>query len=170
VRQTWQPLPRSLTKSNQHDAQYIAGKIQLTGFEFPATSFEVHVGNVDKLAALANLPDEVEEQEDGQADVSGDEVIPIPFARQEDLETVENNNDRDEEDTEVSRVRLKGRLVWQSVTIDAVEFEPSIESCVGNENNVPGNETCDRGDVHQPIKDSSSTIGNVQVRKGSCQS
>jgi hypothetical protein len=119
-------------------------KNQLTRVEFPAASVEVHVRKMHELGAFANLPDEVEDQEDGQADVGSDESIHDPFARQEYLETVEKGNERDEEDTEVSRVRLEGRLVWQSVTVNVVVFEPVVEAGVGDQNDVPGNETGDR--------------------------
>lgn len=97
-----------------------------------------------KLGALANLPVEVEGEEDGQADVSSNENINVPFARQEDLEAIKKGNERDEEDTEVSRVRLEGCLVWQRVAVNSVVFEPVVEARVGDKDDVPGNETRNR--------------------------
>ena len=52
--------------------------MELTLIQFPTTSREVHIWDAHKLGALSDLPNEVEEQEYGQADVSGDESINVP--------------------------------------------------------------------------------------------
>jgi hypothetical protein len=137
--------------------------MKLTLIQFPTTSCEVHIWDAHKLGALSNLPDEVEEQEYGQADVSGDERINVPLAGQKHLESVEQNNEVDEKDAKVASVRLEGCLVRQRVSIDAVVREPFVEAHVCDQDDVPCDETSDRRDVHEPLEDGASIRADVHV-------
>ena len=86
-------------------------KLKLTLIQFPATSHEVHILNAHKLGAFDNLPAKIKYQEDRQADIRRDEGIDVPRARQEHLESVEENDEVDPKYAKVAGVRLQGRLV-----------------------------------------------------------
>jgi hypothetical protein len=84
---------------------------RLTFVQFSATRSEIHIFDAYKFGTLDDFPEEIEHQKDGQADISGDEKVDIPFTSQEHLESVEQNDDADEKDTEVAGIRLEGRFV-----------------------------------------------------------
>ena len=76
-----------------------------------ATSLEVHMCDAHELWTLENLPEEIKNQEDGQADISSNEGIDVPWIRQKYLESVEEDDGGDEKDSKVAGVRLQGCLV-----------------------------------------------------------
>ena len=83
----------------------------LTLVQFPPASCEVHIRDAHELRKHEDFPEEIEDQEDGQADISGNEGIDVPFLRQKDLESVEQDNEIDANNSEVAGVRLEGCLI-----------------------------------------------------------
>lgn len=81
------------------------------------------------------------------------------------MEAVEDDDDSDEEDTEVRGVGLEGSLVRESIPVDSVVLQPSIETNVCDQDEVPRDEASDRGDVNKPVKHCSSVGGDVEVSK-----
>ena len=113
---------------------------------------EVHVRNMNELGALADLPDEIEHQEYRQADISGDESVHIPMTSQEDLESVQQDDHCDEENSKVRCVGLEGSFIGERITVDIVVLQTMVKSDVGDQDNIPGDETGDRGDVDEPLE------------------
>ena len=46
--------------------------------QFPAPNYEVHIPDMHKHRTFENLPEEIETQKDGQANISSDEAIDVP--------------------------------------------------------------------------------------------
>lgn len=131
---------------------------------------EVHVGDTDELGALSDLPDEVEHQKYRQADISGDEDVHIPLACQEDLESIEDDDECDKEDTKVGSVWLEGGFVGECITVDVIVFQALVESEVGDQDHIPSDKTCDGGDVDEPLEYGGTVRRNIEVCEGSSES
>jgi len=85
------------------------------------------------------------------------------------LESVKEYDDADEKDSKVARVRLPGCLIRQGISIDAMVFEPMVEAHVCDQNDVPSDETGDRGDIHEPRKDGAAICTDVHVCENSSE-
>lgn len=93
------------------------------------------------LGALEDFPKQVKHEINGNADVGGDEVITRPWL--EHVEAVEDDDDGEEEEGCIGRVRLEGRFENERVTVDPLCFEGCVESDVRNAYADPGEEIGD---------------------------
>jgi len=141
----------------------------LTLVQFPPASCEVHICDAHELGKHEDFPEEIEDQEDGQADISGNKVIDVPIIRQKDLESIEKNNEIDTKNAEVAGVRLEGCLIGQLISINAVVREPLVEADVCDQDDVPSNETSDGCNIHEPPENDAPICIDVHIRKKSCE-
>lgn len=96
-----------------------------------------------ELCPLEEFPKQIEGEINGDADVGGDEVVARPWL--EDVEPVEEDDDGEEEERCVGRVRLEGRSENERVPIDTLRLECFVELNVRDAYADPGEEVGDRG-------------------------
>ena len=137
---------------------------RLTLIELPTASMEIHIRDTNKLGALNDLPEKIKHKEYRQADISRNERVHIPFPMQEDLESVEQRDHRHEEDPKIGCVGLEGRFIGECVTVDVIVFQTVVESDVGDQDDVPGDEACDRADIDEPLEYDGTAVRDVEVR------
>jgi len=142
---------------------------KLTYVQFPAAGREVHIWDAHELWPIDNLPEEIKDQEDWQADVSSDEVIDVPWLQQKYLESVEQDDETDKKDAEVAGIGLEGCFVRQCISIDLVICEPLVESHVCDQDDIPSDKTRDRRYMDEPLEDSTPIFANVQVSQESSE-
>ena len=116
---------------------------------------EVDVGGAEPLSALEELPEEVEDGEDGDTDVVGDEVVDVP--RAEDVEAVEKDDDGEEGEGRPRGVGLEGRLEDERVAVDALRLERGVEAHVRQADAAPREQAGDRRQVLEPGEDDVGT-------------
>lgn len=104
---------------------------------------------------------EIEDQEDGKSDVSSNKVLDVPVTSEEDGEAIGESEKGDDGHNEPGSIRLERGLVRQSLK-HVVEDHGLAEADVGDENNNPGNVARDGADVHEPVEDSSTRVGDVE--------
>lgn len=107
--------------------------------------------------AGVDLVAKVQDKEDGQGDVSSNEVADVPVATDEDLETVGKGEDAEESEEEVAGVRLEDGAVRQSVE-ELVVFHSLAEADIGRKDDNPGDVTGDGGNVHEPREDLGTSV------------
>ena len=83
--------------------------MQIRGVKSRLAGMEIDIRRVEPLGALEDFPEEVEDEEDGDADVVGDEVVDVECGA-EDVEAVENDDDGEEGEGRPRGVGLEGRL------------------------------------------------------------
>ena len=96
-----------------------------------------------------------ESEEDRNSDVGNDEILRVPVSIEEDGETVEEDDERNHEETVVRGVRLERSDEGELGSVDSLRLEPVVESNVGEEDRPPGEETSDGGQVDEPAQTSS---------------
>lgn len=126
-----------------------------------AASADISLGRLDELGAVDNLVAEVEDGEEDEGDIGDEEVGDIPW--HEGLEALGEDDEDVEEQAVVGVPWLEEGLVWKNVARDVLVAESALEADVGNVDVGPCNETGDSGDVEEPVKNSSSGCGQVQV-------
>lgn len=111
---------------------------------------QVHLGRRVPPGALKDFPKDVEHEINGNADISGDEVIAGP--RLEDMEAVEDDNDGEEEKGKVGGVGLEGRSKNECFTSYTLCFECFVELDVRDTYADPCEEVGDRGQILEPLE------------------
>ena len=128
------------------------GPMGIGGIEGGLAGVEIDVGGVEPLGALEDLPGEVEDDEDGDADVIGDEVVDVEGGT-EDVEAVEDDDEGEEDEGGPGGVGLEGRLEDQRVAVDALRLERLVELDVRDADRAPREERRDRRQVLEPGED-----------------
>ncbi len=105
--------------------------------DLPATSVEIHFGKADKLGLVPELPAEPHDEVHGDTNVGGDEGAGVPLAVEEDGEACEKKHETKEEETEVGKVGLEWRDVWQGAPGDLVKFETVVKASIRSKNREP---------------------------------
>lgn len=104
---------------------------------------DVRLVGRDPLGPLEDLPERVQGEVDGDADVRRDEAVDVE--RAEDVEAVEDGDDGEEDEREPGRVWLEGRTEAEGAAVDALGLEGGVEADVGNGDGHPREEG---GDGH----------------------
>lgn len=95
----------------------------------------------------------------------GDEALVVKGGK-ESRETLENKNEHGDEDCNVRRIGLEGRLVRECIPRHALRFAAGHESNVGKENADPGKTTKDAHSRSQVGERLATTAGEVEEGKG----
>lgn len=112
---------------------------------------DIRLGGIHPLGPLEDLPEEVEQEVDGDADVVCDEVVDA-----EGLENVEADEEGDygeEEEGEPGEVGLHRGFEDEGVAVDALGFEGLVELDVGDQDGHPGREVGKGDEVLEPDED-----------------
>jgi len=143
--------------------------VEILGIQSCLTRCDIRVGCIDEVSPLEDLPEEVEDEEDWDADVGSEEVsnIPMLVARaNKDIEAVEDNDQAEEDQGNPGQIGLEVRPEHQGVTVNALCLEGGVELDVGQANGAPSEEGGDGGQVLEPCEDESwSTISDRQIRQ-----
>lgn len=115
--------------------------------------------------ALEEFPEKVQPKVDRDADISRYKVIDFEALgwRREDVEAVEEDDERKEDETGVGGVGLEGGFEDQGVPIDALGAEGVVEFEVGDRDGNPGEEVSDCGQVLEPLEDGAAAGGAGHV-------
>lgn len=95
-------------------------------------------GNPLPRGPVDNLVAEIEDNEEEDADIAGEEVARVPL--DEDGEAVCDENQEIEEEAEPREVGLEGGLVWELVTGDVLVFEDIHKPDVAQVDERPADE------------------------------
>lgn len=125
------------------------------------SSEQVRLCRLDEARPLEDFPEHKQHQIDRNPDVSGYEIIDGPGF--EDVETVEEGDYGEEEESEVCGEGLEGRFENESVAVNALSFQSLVELDVCNRDAHPGEEVGDGGQVLEPFEDNVSARGAGQV-------
>ena len=106
----------------------------------------------------------IEDEENGQGNICGEEVGNVPIRRHKDLKAVGEGEQRDDEEGKVSEVWLEQCAVRQGMK-NAVEDHSFAEADVGDHDDDPGDEAGNGGDVGEPEEDLGAGVGDVEVGK-----
>lgn len=104
---------------------------------------------------------EVEDQEDGQRNVRGQEVRDAPVRREEDGKAVGDGQQGDDEQGVVRSVGLEASFEGEGVE-QSSELHGSAEPEVGDQADDPGDETADGRNVAEPVEDHGSAVADVE--------
>lgn len=124
----------------------------LDSVEGSLASEQVGFGSTNSTSALEHLPEDVEEEVNGDSDVIGDEVL-VAEAAGPDIEAVEEDDDREEHQRDPGEVRLEGGLEDEGVAVNTLGLESSVEANVRNADGNPGEEGGNGGQVLEPGED-----------------
>ena len=117
---------------------------------------DVRLGSRDPPGPLEDLPEQEQGEIDRYAHIGRDEIVQIKALGRagEDVEAVEQCDEREEDETEPCRVWLESRLEDEGVAVDTLCFERGVELDVGDGDGHPGEEVGDGGQVLEPGEDS----------------
>lgn len=89
--------------------------------------------------SLPDLVTKIKRKEDGQCDVGSEEVAHVPVVTDEDLETIGEGEDRNNEERSIGAVRLQGCLVRQ-LSPKIVKKDGFAEAKIGDHDDNPSKE------------------------------
>ena len=115
-------------------------------------SMNIHLQRPKPPRPLQDLPEHKQSREDGNTNIRRDEVVGVkPFMRGgKSIEAVEEDDDGEEGEAEVSGVWLAPGFEDEGVAADALGFESGAEFEVGEGDGNVGAERGDGGDVQEP--------------------
>ena len=125
---------------------------------------DIRLGRVDELGALKHLPEDVEQEEDGHADVGGEEGGKLsrpPWGDGEDLEAVEEDDEDEVDEGDPGTVRLEPALEDQRVAVDALGDECLAELDERDADAAPGEEVGNGHQVLEPVEDGVGASGHT---------
>jgi len=128
----------------------------------------VGLGWTDKLGTLKDLPEQVEDEEDGDVDVGSEEVlvVKVPFLTgwvDEDGESVEDDDDGEEDESKPGSIWLEAGPEDQSVAVNTLGNESFAEANVGKADGDPGEELSNGDNVLEPVEDGKGVVGDGKV-------
>lgn len=126
--------------------------MQVSRIQGRFTGVEVHVDRADEPGALDELPGEEEDEEDGDADVGGNEIVDAEGSA-EGVEAVEDDDHGEEDKGGPGGVGLEGGLEHESVPVNPLGLEGFVELDVGDADTAPGEQPGDGGKVLEPCED-----------------
>lgn len=113
------------------------------------TRVDVRLGRVDPLCTFEDLPADVQQEEDGDVDILGDEVVRDELGR-EGIEPVEDEDDREENKCGPGNVWLERRLEDEGVAVNTLRLEGLVKHDVCDADGDPGAERGDGAEVLEP--------------------
>jgi len=87
--------------------------VEILGIQSCLAGCDIRVGCMDEVSPLEDLPEEVEEEKDWDANVGSKEVSDIPILvvlANKDIEAVEENDQREEDQGNPGQIGLEVRL------------------------------------------------------------
>lgn len=104
---------------------------------------------------LEDFPKQEQGEIDRYAHIGRDEVVQIKTLGRagEDVETIEQRDEGEEDEAEPCRVWLESRLEDEGVAVDTLRFECGVELDVGDGDGHPGEKIGNRGQVLEPGED-----------------
>lgn len=120
------------------------------------------------LGALEHLPEDEEEEEDQNANIGSEEVgklVRSPWALSEDLEAVEEDDERKVGKRHPGEVRLPLALEDHRVAVDILSETGLVETGEGVANRAPCEERGNCGQVLEPREDLVGASTHTHVRK-----
>jgi len=139
------------------------GNLPLLGIQCSLTTPDICFSWIDEAGALEDLPESVEEEEDGNTNIRGEEIGDVPFAVGEDFPSIEEDDDGKVDEGEPGSVWLEWGLEDEPIAIDALSDESGAESQIGDADAAPCEELSDRGQVLKPLEDHVGTGGDGEV-------
>lgn len=115
------------------------------------TGMDICLVRLDEFRPLADLPERVKGEIDGDANVSCDE--PMDVEGTEGVKPVEQGDHAEEAEGEVGCVGLEVRPEDEGSAIDPLGLERGVESDVGDGDAHPGNQSGDCDDILEPLED-----------------
>ena len=109
---------------------------------------EIRLCRVNPFRPLEDLPEGIEQEVNGYADVSGDEIV--DHEGRKGIEAVEEEDQGEKDQGDPAEVGLKGRLEDERVAVDALRFERFVELDVGDRNTAPGEEVGNCDEILEP--------------------
>ena len=108
---------------------------------------DVRLRRRDPPRPLEDLPEQEQGEIDWDAYIGRDEVVHIKALRRagEDVETVEQSDEGEEDEAEPCRVWLESRLEDEGVAVDTLSFERGVEFNVSDGDGHPSEEVGDGG-------------------------
>lgn len=144
----------------QQIPRFSVGPMSVRSVKGGFAGVEVRFGRVDPFGALEDFPKCVKREIDGDADISGDEIVNHP--RLEDVEAIEQDDDAEEDEGKPGGVGLEGGLEDEGVAVDALDFERLVKLNVRDANADPGEEISDGGEILEPLKHDRGARGATQ--------
>jgi hypothetical protein len=126
---------------------------------------DVGLGGLDKGFALKDLPEEVEDNVDGDTDVSGDEVIDAPLALGEDCKSVEEQDHAEVGQGDVCGPWLPLALHDEAVAVNTLGDQCLAELDVCDQDVNPGDQVGNGAQVLEPVEDGAGTGADAHVGK-----
>jgi len=131
------------------------GPLSILSIQGRLSGCNIGVFWLDYWRPLENLPEAIEEEEDRDADVGGQEIRYIPVLMvlaNKDVETVKEDNEGKEDEGCPSGVWLEMTLEYKSVAINALSIERLVKLDVSKADGAPGEEASNGGQVLKPTK------------------
>lgn len=120
------------------------------GVESGFATEDVGFGRVHPLGPFEDLPEGIEQEIDGDADVGGDEVVAKEGL--EGVEAVKQDDHGEKGEGEVGRIGLKVGAENQSAPVHALSLQRFVELDVRNGDADPGEQAGDGGQVLEPLE------------------
>lgn len=121
---------------------------------------DVCVLGLDECGTLEDLPEGIEGKVDGDADISGDEVLDGPVSGCEDIEAVEDDDDGEVGEGEVCGVGLEPGAEDQVLAVNSLSDQGLAELDEGDADGHPCEEVGNGGEVLEPAEDIGCTAGH----------
>jgi len=126
---------------------------------------DISLGRLDEGFTLEHLPEEIEDDVDGDTDVSSDEVIDAPVTLGEDCEPVEQQDHAEVGQGDVCSPRLPLALHDEAVAVDTLGDQCLAELDVCDQDVDPGDEVGNGAQVLEPVEDGAGTGAHAHVGK-----
>ena len=119
----------------------------MDGVEGGFAAEDVGFGRLDELGPLEDLPEQVQREVNGDADVGGDEVVAQKGP--ESIKAVEHDDHGEEKEGEIGRIGLPGGAEDQRAAVHPLRFQRLVELDVCDGDVGPGEQV---GDGDQPLE------------------
>lgn len=114
-------------------------------------SVDISLRRIDPSGSLEELPEEEEAEIDGNTNVIGDKGL-IGETSGNAVETVQQDDYREEDDTGPCCVWLEFGFENEGVSVDSLCPQSLMESKVGNQDRNPREESGDGGQILEPLE------------------
>ena len=109
---------------------------------------EIRLRRVYPFRPLEELPEGIEQEVNGDTDISGDEIV--DRERRKGIEAVEEKDQGEKDQGDPAEVGLKGRLEDERIAVDALRFECFVELDVRDRYADPGEEVGNGDKILEP--------------------
>lgn len=111
-----------------------------------------------------NLVSKPQDQKDRNSDIANQKVRDIPPAGDKDVEAIGERDENHDDEREIGRVGLERCAEGKGIE-HVVEDHGAAETEVGYEDDDPGDEARDGGDVCEPVEDGGAAVAYVEKRE-----